>query len=170
MNRVPVVVLAGGKAKPEMEAVTGQSNRALAVFQGKTLLSHVIDAFRESDPQNAVCVVGGVPENSAYMRKPDCGSFVANVISGLSAFSEHPFVLITTSDLPFLTGAVISDFMLQSLTRGDFYILCPDNDVTRELDEKRIAWAAGDIIENRPALSRWHPDFGGAFKAWAEKE
>ncbi len=62
------------------------------------------------------------------------------------------------------------DFMLQSLTRGDFYILCPDNDVTRELDEKRIAWAAGDIIENRPALSRWHPDFGGAFKAWAEKE
>ena len=62
------------------------------------------------------------------------------------------------------------DFMLQSLTRGDFYVLCPDNDVKRELDEKRIAWAAGDIIENRPALSRWHPDFGGAFKVWAEKK
>ncbi len=62
------------------------------------------------------------------------------------------------------------DFMLQSLARGDFYILCPDNDVTRALDEKRIAWAAGDIIENRPALSRWHPDFGGAFKTWVEKK
>ncbi len=62
------------------------------------------------------------------------------------------------------------DFMLQSLARGDFYILCPDNDVTRALDEKRIAWAAGDIIENRPALSRWHPDFGGVFKAWAEEK
>jgi NAD(P)-dependent dehydrogenase (short-subunit alcohol dehydrogenase family) len=62
------------------------------------------------------------------------------------------------------------DFMLQSLTRGDFYILCPDNDVTRPIDEKRIAWAAGDIIENRPALSRWHPDYGEAFKAWLEKK
>src|SRR5689334_23775631 len=32
---------------------------------------------------------------------------------------------------------------------GDFYILCPDNDVPRALDERRILWAAGDIVENR---------------------
>ncbi|ACM38016.1 MULTISPECIES: SDR family NAD(P)-dependent oxidoreductase [Rhizobium/Agrobacterium group] len=57
------------------------------------------------------------------------------------------------------------DFMLDSLKRGDFYILCPDNDVQRAVDEKRIAWAAGDIIENRPPLSRWHPDYDEAFKA-----
>ncbi|NBB48377.1 SDR family NAD(P)-dependent oxidoreductase [Rhizobium sp. CRIBSB] len=56
------------------------------------------------------------------------------------------------------------DFMLQSLVAGDFYILCPDNEVNRALDEKRIAWAAGDIIENRPPLSRWHPDFSERFK------
>jgi NAD(P)-dependent dehydrogenase (short-subunit alcohol dehydrogenase family) len=56
-------------------------------------------------------------------------------------------------------------FMLERLEAGDFYILCPDNDVSRALDERRIAWAAGDIIENRPALSRWHPDFAEAFKA-----
>ena len=64
------------------------------------------------------------------------------------------------------TPGQIVDFMLESLDRGDFYILCPDNDVTRALDEKRIAWAAGDIIENRPALSRWHPEYGQAFKDW----
>jgi short-subunit dehydrogenase len=61
------------------------------------------------------------------------------------------------------------EFMLASLERGDFYILCPDNDVPRSLDEKRIAWAAGDIIENRPALSRWHPDFAEAAKAFFAK-
>ncbi|MHC2104515.1 MULTISPECIES: SDR family NAD(P)-dependent oxidoreductase [unclassified Methylobacterium] len=55
-------------------------------------------------------------------------------------------------------------FMLERLEAGDFYILCPDNETTRAQDEKRIAWAAGDIIENRPALSRWHPDFSEAFK------
>ncbi|MBV1702699.1 MAG: SDR family NAD(P)-dependent oxidoreductase [Hyphomicrobiales bacterium] len=55
------------------------------------------------------------------------------------------------------------DFMMQSLAAGDFYILCPDNDVSRALDEKRIAWAAGDIVENRPPLSRWHKDYAAAF-------
>ena len=54
-------------------------------------------------------------------------------------------------------------FMVDSLNRGDFYILCPDNDVPRALDEQRMAWAIGDIIENRPALSRWHPDWEAAY-------
>ncbi len=57
-------------------------------------------------------------------------------------------------------------FMLESLNRGDFYILCPDNDVDRATDEKRMAWAIGDIIENRPALSRWHPDYADAFESF----
>ncbi|UVK52080.1 SDR family NAD(P)-dependent oxidoreductase [Mesorhizobium sp. AR02] len=64
------------------------------------------------------------------------------------------------------TGEQVVDFMLESLVRGDFYILCPDNDVARPLDEKRMAWAIGDIIENRPALSRWHPDHKDAFAAF----
>jgi NAD(P)-dependent dehydrogenase (short-subunit alcohol dehydrogenase family) len=58
-------------------------------------------------------------------------------------------------------------FMLERLEAGDFYILCPDNETTRAQDARRIAWAAGDIIENRPALSRWHPDHAEAFRAFA---
>ncbi len=61
------------------------------------------------------------------------------------------------------TSEQVIDFMLASLERGDFYVLCPDNETTREMDEKRIRWAAEDIIENRPALSRWHPDYKEAF-------
>ena len=55
------------------------------------------------------------------------------------------------------------NFMIEHVSAGDFYILCPDNDVPRSLDERRILWAAGDIVENRPALSRWHPDYAEAF-------
>jgi NAD(P)-dependent dehydrogenase (short-subunit alcohol dehydrogenase family) len=62
-----------------------------------------------------------------------------------------------------------ADFMLERLAAGDFYILCPDNDVQRALDERRILWAAGDIVENRPPLSRWHPDYAEAFKAFAAR-
>jgi len=61
------------------------------------------------------------------------------------------------------TAEQVVDFMLPALARGDFYILCPDNDVDRVTDEKRIRWASNDIIENRPALSRWHPDYLRAF-------
>jgi NAD(P)-dependent dehydrogenase (short-subunit alcohol dehydrogenase family) len=62
------------------------------------------------------------------------------------------------------------DFMLARVEAGDFYILCPDNDVSRALDERRILWAAGDVVENRPALSRWHPDWADRFKAWLKSE
>lgn len=61
------------------------------------------------------------------------------------------------------------DFMMERLEAGDFYILCPDNDVPRSLDERRILWAAGDVVENRPPLSRWHPDYAKAFEAFSQK-
>jgi hypothetical protein len=61
------------------------------------------------------------------------------------------------------------DFMIGRIEAGDFYILCPDNDVPRRLDERRIQWAAGDIVENRPPLSRWHPDFAEAFAAFVKR-
>ena len=60
------------------------------------------------------------------------------------------------------------DFMIERIDAGDFYILCPDNDVPRHLDERRILWAAGDIVGNRPALSRWHPDYAEAFAAFVK--
>jgi len=66
------------------------------------------------------------------------------------------------------TAEQVVDFMLDSMGNGDFYILCPDNDVSREVDNKRIRWAAEDIIQNRPPLSRWHPDYKEAFERFGE--
>ncbi|MEM9725107.1 MAG: SDR family NAD(P)-dependent oxidoreductase [Pseudomonadota bacterium] len=54
-------------------------------------------------------------------------------------------------------------FALPRIEAGDFYVICPDNEVTREMDERRIQWNADDLIQNRPALSRWHPDYQEAF-------
>jgi NAD(P)-dependent dehydrogenase (short-subunit alcohol dehydrogenase family) len=63
----------------------------------------------------------------------------------------------------------VIEFMIDGMGKGDFYILCPDNAVTREMDEKRISWATDDLIENRPALSRWHPDYKDAFERFMEE-
>ena len=59
----------------------------------------------------------------------------------------------------------VVDAMLSGVARGDFYIICPDDEVTADMDKRRILWAAGDITENRPPLSRWHPDHAEAAKA-----
>ena len=64
------------------------------------------------------------------------------------------------------TAEQVVDFMLEGIERGDFYLLCPDNDVPRRLDERRMQWMADDIIQNRPALSRWHPDYAASFAAF----
>jgi len=60
----------------------------------------------------------------------------------------------------------VADRLLVALTTNEFYILCEDNETTRTMDEKRIQWAAEDLIKNRPPLSRWHPDYAEAFKAF----
>jgi NAD(P)-dependent dehydrogenase (short-subunit alcohol dehydrogenase family) len=64
------------------------------------------------------------------------------------------------------TAEQVIEFALERLSAGDFYILCPDNDVTREIDNARITWAAQDITENRPPLSRWHSDWMERFAAY----
>jgi NAD(P)-dependent dehydrogenase (short-subunit alcohol dehydrogenase family) len=64
------------------------------------------------------------------------------------------------------TASQVIDFALERLAAGDFYIICPDNEVTREIDNARIAWAAEDITQNRPPLSRWHPAWKDAFAAY----
>ena len=64
----------------------------------------------------------------------------------------------------------VVDFMLERMAAGDFYILCPDNDVTRAMDNARMTWAMQDLTQNRPPLSRWHPDYEHAFAAFLANE
>lgn len=99
---------------------------------------------------------------------PDCALSVHLLIPG---FVYTPLTANGRAEKPeaaWMPDQTI-DFMMKSLSHGDFYILCPDNDVSRALDEKRIAWAAGDIVENRPPLSRWHKDYADAFRDYLKK-
>ncbi len=95
------------------------------------------------------------PFVSAHLLVP---GFTFTGIGGARTPSEKPPGAWTSDQ--------VADFMLEGLDRGDFYILCPDNMVTRQMDERRMQWAMGDLIENRPALSRWRPEFKDAFEVF----
>lgn len=58
------------------------------------------------------------------------------------------------------------DYAIARLLNEDFYVICPDNEVSSELDAKRIRWSTEDMIKNRPALSRWHPDYKDRYAEW----
>jgi NAD(P)-dependent dehydrogenase (short-subunit alcohol dehydrogenase family) len=63
----------------------------------------------------------------------------------------------------------VVDMLVEAMKQRDFYIICPDNEVTRAVDNKRMLWAAQDITQNRPPLSRWHPDYKAAFEAFLKE-
>jgi NAD(P)-dependent dehydrogenase (short-subunit alcohol dehydrogenase family) len=81
----------------------------------------------------------------------------------IPGFTFTGFTRATTKPAAAWLPEQVVDFMFERMAAGDFYILCPDNDVNRKTDELRIRWAAEDIIHNRPPLSRWHKDYGAAF-------
>ncbi|CAD6919490.1 unnamed protein product [Tilletia laevis] len=52
------------------------------------------------------------------------------------------------------------DFLMKSIQKGFFYVLCPDNETPhRKVDLARMQWNLSDIIEDRPALSRLHDEW-----------
>lgn len=101
----------------------------------------------------------------ALRNTPDCRVEARLFIPG---FVYTPLTAAGRTEKPAgaWTPEEVVAFLFASLERCDFYILCPDNEVDRATDEKRILWAAGDIVENRPPLSRWHPEYGELFKEW----
>jgi NAD(P)-dependent dehydrogenase (short-subunit alcohol dehydrogenase family) len=68
------------------------------------------------------------------------------------------------------TPEQVIDVLVERMGKGDFYIICEDNEVTNAIDFKRIAWAAEDITHNRPPLSRWHPDYKDAFARFMARD
>ncbi len=125
------------------------------------------------------------PGNAAYnMSKAAVKNYtesLAHALRGAVGARISAHLLIPGFTFTGMTGAAekpamawsseqVVDFMLERLAVGDFYILCPDNAVDRLMDERRIRWAADDLILNRPALSRWHPDFEAAFARYMAGE
>jgi NAD(P)-dependent dehydrogenase (short-subunit alcohol dehydrogenase family) len=68
------------------------------------------------------------------------------------------------------TPEQVVDRLCEAIAADEFYVLCQDNETTREQDHKRILWAAQDLVQSRPALSRWHPDWKDAFERFMRGE
>ena len=118
------------------------------------------------------------PGNPAYnTTKAALNAYTQNLARDLrerdgSAVTAHLLVpgWTTTGDREHKQGAwlpeQVIDEMADALARDDFWIICPDDETTREMDRKRLVWNALDPVLGRPALSRWHRDYKDAFAAY----
>jgi NAD(P)-dependent dehydrogenase (short-subunit alcohol dehydrogenase family) len=122
------------------------------------------------------------PGNPAYnTTKAAVNAYTQNLARDLreregSAISAHLLIpgWTTTGDAEHRPGAWLPEqviaYMEEALGRDAFFILCPDDETPNVLDRKRILWNALDIILDRPALSRWHPDHKDAFARFLDED
>ena len=122
------------------------------------------------------------PGNPAYnSTKAAVNAYTQNLERDLrerpgSHVSAHLLIpgWTTTGDAVHRQGAWLPEqvigHMAAALERDAFFILCPDDETPNATDHKRIVWNAMDIVLDRPALSRWHPDYKDAFAAFMQKD
>jgi len=118
---VNAVVLAGGKNKAEMRALTGVENRALTMLGTRSMLDYVTTALDQSHSIGQVFVVGEVPPSSRYTQIAGGATLIENLLAGLNAAASggsSERILVSTSDIPFLTPESVEDFVRQGLASG----------------------------------------------------
>jgi hypothetical protein len=64
----------------------------------------------------------------------------------------------------------VAEYLYKKMGEGKFYIICPDNDVTTDLDKKRMMWSVGDIVYERLPLSRWRDEYKEENQKWMDTQ
>lgn len=121
---VDAIVLAGGRSSPTMQAATHTSVRALTPLGSQTMLDYVVQALSAAPSVGRIFVIGDVPAQDAYTQIPPRDTLMDNLFAGIAAAQENApatHLLVSTSDIPFLTPASVEDFVAQSLAaHADF--------------------------------------------------
>lgn len=68
------------------------------------------------------------------------------------------------------SGEQVIEYLEGKMGKGEFYAVCPDNDVDEATDKKRMLWSVGDVVEGRPPLTRWRPEFKKEAEEWMAKQ
>jgi len=144
---VDIVILAGGKCSPELEAFAGTPWRALLPWGESTILDQVVQAL---EPLGEIILVGG-PESSNARRVPSGATFVESIGNGLAEVRSENF-LLATSDTPYLTSDSVSDFLSRTDPAALFNFPIIPVQAGRELKRTSIRLREGRFTGGNLAL------------------
>ena len=158
------IIPAGGLIDGEFATRVGASNKALIKFDEETILSRTIRALRDTGVVGRI-VIASTDEvrNSPDAKLADLfvqsgNSGPSSILNGLKELMAQPNppkkVVIVTSDLPFLTPELITQFIeacpkdvdlcLPLITRGDYQTRFPHSSSTF-IPLQDDTWTAGNI-------------------------
>lgn len=166
LTEINAIVLAGDNKKDFF--MSGVKNKALLSINEKPMVEYVVDALHSSPYIGKISISG--PED---LLKPILGSRIDfyvgdkdslfdNVKGGLSPFIEDSAVLVVTSDIPMITGEMITEFIRLSLEQGgDFCYPIVDKQLNDALFPevertyvrlKEGTFTGGNIIFLKPSI------------------
>ncbi|KAJ0298493.1 hypothetical protein COL516b_009875 [Colletotrichum fioriniae] len=162
------------------------------VINGITTFKSVVSSSSSSSSAAAIVITGskqGItnpPGNPAYNASKSAVTTIAEHLSyDLRGSSSNTGVSLlvpgwtftslgrseeerTSAEKPAAawTPEQVADYLEAKVAIDEFYVICPDNEMTEETDAKRILWAAEDVVQRRPALSRWRKEYKEVFEGW----
>jgi molybdopterin-guanine dinucleotide biosynthesis protein A len=125
MTGINAIVLAGDSKKGFIQE--GVNNKSLLPIKGKLMVEYVIDALRESAMIDKISISGSsdilkehLGDKVDYYME-DRNTLFDNIKAGLEPFANDEAVLVVTSDIPMISGWMITD-LVQRCTKqgGDF--------------------------------------------------
>ncbi|MCJ1388907.1 hypothetical protein MMC18_001758 [Xylographa bjoerkii] len=140
----------------------------------------LLPLLRPSPSPTAIVITGskqGItnpPGNVAYnMSKAALKTLAEHLSYDLRATATSVHLLIPGWTYTSLTGGThakekpagawapeqVAEYLETKMGEGVFYVLCPDNDVSVDTDRRRMLWAVGDVVQERPPLSRWREEW-----------
>lgn len=110
------IILAGNE-RAHLEL---KNSKALIELQGKPMIMYVIDALKASNSIHEVAIVGDKNQLASLEAKADAiinynGTILDNIVAGVKHFQKDSMLLISTCDIPLLTGEAVKDFIKRSL-------------------------------------------------------
>jgi GTP:adenosylcobinamide-phosphate guanylyltransferase len=118
---INVIILAGNQP---IKTWDDRGNKALYQIQGKMMVEYVIEAARGVPDIGKIILVGNKSElEGPLSSKVDaiidsCGSVTENILLGINYFGSKDYVLICSSDIPFITPEALEDFINCSRATG----------------------------------------------------
>ncbi|CAG9991050.1 unnamed protein product [Clonostachys byssicola] len=168
----------GGWGEEDYFRQTLETN-LFGVIHGINTFLPVVKKASESKPTSIVITgskqgITNPPGNPAYNASKAAVKSLAEQLSyDLRESSTSVHLLVPGWTFTNLAGALhfkekpagawlpeqVADYLYRKMEQDKFYVICPDNDVTEETDKKRMLWSTGDIVYERPPLSRWREDW-----------
>lgn len=121
------VILAGSPNTGPLAECCEENYEALIKIGDKPMVRYVVDALLNSKLVNKIAISGPkelaeyFPEDSVIVVEPE-GTVIGNALKAFEVIDAAKPVIISTCDIPLLTGEAVVDFIkLCQATNADFY-------------------------------------------------